>query len=374
MLKRSVTQTKTWTWGSATSVEQDILKDGYITHIDFSLEITPSATLAGAVQPDGPFRLINNFSIRGGSQMYFQLPAEQGGRLWHYMNRLMYRWLGHGGGVIAGGGPNLTMQPVLFSFHPGSRPIDPYTGLPNYFDLSAFIPGIEESSLTGKWETTANDVMDDTVTLTSAVLKATVYMVQGDPEEIIQEMLAQGVPMDPDTRLVALMTPSPDASVKATTATKSDYNEEFDIVTGGYLRGIGILAQDATATRPLRAADIVTEIAIKMPGIGTRLIEMDCEPLWCSQPPGSYLIANDGAVGGMISVAEGVFYLPLANRGIGPISKIYGLDMSQARTGDWKLGLTIYTYASGDDVLIFYDRLIPYTGMALRDAARRLLR
>mgnify|MGYP001603257576 CR=1 FL=1 len=184
MLKRTVTQTKSWTWGSATSVEEDILKDGYITHIDFSLEITPSATLAGASQPDGPFRPINNFTIKGGSQTYFQLPAEQGGRLWHYMNRLLYKWIGHGTAGIAN--PNLTFQPILFSYHPGSRPIEPHTVLPNYFDLSAFIPGIEETSLSGKWETTANDVLDDTVTLSSAVLKATIYLVMGDPEEIIR--------------------------------------------------------------------------------------------------------------------------------------------------------------------------------------------
>jgi hypothetical protein len=362
MIKRSVTQTDSWTWSASTNVEQDILKDGYITHIDFVVEITPSATLTGANQPDGLFRIIDNFTIKGGSQTYFTLPAEQGGRLWHYMARKLFGHIGHGSGAVAA--PTLTNIPVLFRWHPGSRPLLP-DGSVNFFDLTAFIPAIEESSLTGTWATTANTVLDDIVTISSATMKATVYMVQGEPEEIIREMMMQGVPIDLTGR-PALMTPAPTAEVFSTTATKSDYSEERDIPTGGYLRGIGFLAQDATATRPVRAPDELTEIAVKMPGIGARLVEVDCEPLWAGQPSGSNLEADDGAADFQQHAPEGVFYLPLKDRGVSALSREYGINLIPARTGDWKLGMTISTYASGDDILIYYDRLIPYTGKALR--------
>ena len=360
MIKRSITQTKSWTWAASSNVEEDIIKDGYITHIDFVVELTPAVALTGANQPDGPFRVIENFSIKGGSQTYFTLPAEQGGRLWHYMARSMFGHVGHGTGAITN--PNLTQQPILFRFHPGSRP-KLSDGSVNYFDLSAFIPAIEESSLTGTWATTqAADVIDDTNDISSAVMKATIYMVQGDPEEIRAEMAAQGV--------LALMTPSPTAEKFPHTATKADFSEERDLPTGGYLRGIGFLMQDAVATAttngPFRGPDEVTGIAIKMPGIGAKLVEVDTEALWTAQPAGSYLEVDDAALDGGIHCPGGVFYLPLKDRGITALGREYGLNLMGARTGDWKLGLTISTYASGDDSLIWYDRLIPYTGTALR--------
>lgn len=365
MIKRSVTQTNTWTWSASTDVEQDIIRDGYITHIDFVIELTPAAALTGANQPDGPFRMVQNFQIKGGSQTYFTLPAEQGGRLWHYMMRKLMGHIGHGVGAITA--PNLTQQPFLLRYHPGSRPLNP-DGSVNYFDMTAFIPAIEESSLTGTWTTTqAADVIDDTNDITSAVMKATIYMVQGSAAEIMAEIRAQGVQ--------ALMTTAPTAERFAHTATASAYSEERDIPTGGYLRGIGFLMQDAVATAttngPFRGPDEVTAIAVLMPGIGAKLVEVDTEALYTAQPSGSYLMVDDNVSGtaaytGGQFAPDGVFYLPLKDRGISPLSKEYGINLLGARTGDWKLGLTISTYASGDDSLIFYDRLIPYMGTALR--------
>lgn len=363
MLKRSVTQTKQWTWASATNVQEDLLRDGIITHIDFVLEITPSATLAGANQPDGPFRLIDNFTIKGGSHTYFTLPAEQGGRVWHYVMRKLMKHMGHGtAGITA---PNLLQEPIVFRFHPGSRPLLP-DGSVNFFDLTALIPALEESSLVGTWLTTANNVMDDVVTLTSAVMKATIYMLQGDPDEILAEMIAQGVPLDPTTGKPALLIPASEAEVFPTTATKSDYTEERNLPTGGFLRGIGILAQDATATRPLRASDVLTGIAVKMPKLSTRLVEQDFESLWTDQPSGSYLEADDAAIDGGQHVPNGVAYLPLRDRGISAMGREYGINMEGAGTGDWKIGMTIGTYASGDDVLLWYDKLVRYTGHWLK--------
>lgn len=363
MIKRSVTQTNTWTWGASSNVEQDLLKDGIITHIDFTVRITPSATLAAANQPDAPFRVIDNFSIRGGSQTYFTLPSEQGGRLWHYMMRQLMKHLGHGdAGVTA---PDLTYQPVMFRFHPGSRPLNP-DGSVNFFDMTAFIPAIEESSLKGTWLTTANTVLDDVVTISSAVMTATIYMIQGTPEEIMEEMAAQRVPIDPATGKPALLTPAPTAEVYPTTAAKSAYSLEHDVPTGCYLRGIGLLAQDATATRPLRSSDELTQVAIVMPAIGAKLVEQDFETLWLGQQHGTYLTADDAVSAGAVHAANGVAYLPLKDRGKSPMSREYGLNLLGTRTGDWKLGMTVATYASGDDILIYYDRLIPYSGSFLK--------
>jgi len=363
MIKTVITQNRTLTWAASSTIEQDILRDGIITHIDAVVEITPSATLAAANQPDGPFRVIDNFSIKGGSQTYFTLPSEQGGRLWHYMERQRFKHLGHGSGGITA--PNLTQQPVMFRIHPGSRPLNP-DGSVNYFDLSAFIPAIEESSLKALWLTTANSVLDDTVTISSAVMKLTIYMVKGTPEEIFQEMMRQGVPTNPATGRPALMVPAPSAEVFPTTATKSDFSEERDLPAGCFLRGIGILAQDATATRPLRASDEVTGVAIKMPGIGAKLVEVDFEALWLTQEHGTFLTADDAVSAGAVHVANGVAYIDLKKHGITDLGREYGINMIGSRNGDWKLGMTISTYASGDDILLLYDRLIPYNGSYLK--------
>jgi hypothetical protein len=363
MIKRVVTQNRTLTWVASSSVEQDILRDGIITHIDAVVELTPSATLAAANQPDGPFRVVDNFSIKGGAATYFTLPAEQGGRLWHYMERERFKHLGHGSGGITA--PNLTQQPIMFRIHPGSRPMNS-DGSINYFDLTAFIPAIEESSLKALWLTTANSVMDDTVTLSSAVMKLTIYMIQGTPEEIYQEMLKQRVPVNPATGRPALMVPAPSAEVFPTTATKGDFSEERDLPAGCFLRSIGILTQDATATRPLRASDEVTAIALKMPSIGSKLVEVDFEALWLAQQHGTFLTADDAVSTGAVHVANGVALIDLKKHGITDLGREYGINMINARNGDWKLGMTIGTYSSGDDVLLWYDRLIPYSGSYLK--------
>jgi hypothetical protein len=188
-------------------------------------------------------------------------------------------------------------------------------------------------------------------------MKATIYMVQGTPAEIMAEAKAQGV--------LALMTPSPTAEVYPASAIKSDYSDERDLPTGGFLRGIGILCQDATATRPQRAADQCIAIAVKMPGIGARLVEVDCEALWTAQDYAMFEVANDAVGLGAVHAPVGVFYLPLKDRGQSALGREYGINLLTARTGDWKLGMTVQTYTSGDSTLIWYDRLIPYVGTAL---------
>ena len=166
------TQTDTAAWAaSSAGISTDILRNGAITEIVASVEVTPSATLTAANAPDGLWRVIQNLSIQGGSQTYLTLPSQAppvGGTLLHYLNRYDGFGVGQPDGAIAA--PTHTYTPIHFVFHMGTRPRG-FFNRRNPYDLTAFIPSTLDNRLRAVWVTAGNTVMDDTVTISSAVMR-----------------------------------------------------------------------------------------------------------------------------------------------------------------------------------------------------------
>jgi|TARA_Y100000310_G_scaffold333983_1_gene412683 hypothetical protein len=371
--KITTTQTDSATWSADGTIGTDIERVGVITRIDITVEITPSATLVAANQPDGIFRLVQNFQLLGGSHTYFTLPADDGaeaGVLLHYLNMIDGFGPGHGpGGVTA---PSETYVPVNWVLHAGSRPRDSY-GRDNPFDLTAFVPAKQETQLRAEWRTSSNDVMDDTVTISSAVMRFTIHRVLGEEMEIREEMANQRVNLPPDVGVTG-MVPAWASRPHATGAATTDFDTETeDLPVGKFLKRIGILAQDATNTRTLRAGDEATEVAIKSPGSSESLLEANAEALASIVPYGSVLTADSGAaVNAAVATPsgadfnghapEGIIPIDLRPRGVTPYQRDYGWDLRRMNRGDLVLGFIISNRAAGDDLLILWEQYQTYHG------------
>lgn len=358
------TQTETAAWSaSSAGISTDLLRNGVITEIRPTVELTPSATLGGANQPDGLWRVIQNLEIRGGSQTYIALPSKTepvGGTLLHYLNRYDGYGLGHPISVITA--PQRTFTPITFVIHCGVRPRTLHGDL-NPQDLSAFIPTSPESRLRAIWVTGGDSVMDDTVNISSATLRFTIAQWLGSEAEVRGEMAAQGVILPSGAKC---MVPQWSAEIFSHTATRSDYSEERNLPTGGFLRRVVVVEQDDTTTegRGLRAGDQVTGVAIKLKD-GSVLKRVTVEQMLVNFPPANNVEADDAALDFGGFTANGIYVLNLASHV--PASrhphKEYGLNMAGFGVGEIKLGMTITTYASGDASAILYERLVPDMGL-----------
>ena len=375
--KKTQTQTSSGAWAADSRIATDIERVGVITRIDVNVEITPSATLTGANQPDGLFRLIQNITLLGGSHTYFNLPADdgcQGGTLLHYLNKMDGHGIGHSdGAVVAPVQAETNMNWVL---HPGARPRDIW-GRDDPFDLSAFIPASVESQLRAEWSTSGNDVMDDTVTIASAVARYTIHRILGTEGEIAEEMMNQGVHLPPGARG---MIPAWSSKVHGNAGTTTDFDsEQIDIVVGAYLARIAFLTQDATTIRTLRTGDTVTRVAIKVPKTSEDLYAAYTNYLVGHLEYGTNLTANSGSLesGGTEKMGvdfngaapQGIFVLDLRSRARSwtpqypdRVGRDYGLDLRNSQNTDYKLGLYIRTRAAGDDTLVLFQRYQTYHG------------
>lgn len=354
MLKKvKRTQTKYLTYAASTVVSEDLPRDGVITRIDAEVQVTPSATLVGANLPMGIWHIIDTLRLVGGGGMEYVGMGSGSllGRMIHGFNQYDFPELPFVGArdITA---PNTTFVPVMFRLHFGSKPKNAF-GRDNPFDLSAFVPAHRESSLRMEWGCPANTVIDGTVTITSAVMKLTVYMLLGTEQEIREEMVAQG--LDPNSPM------SPISSVESYvhTGTKSDLGQQFDCPMGGFLRRVGILAQDATAV-PVMSMDEITRVGLILAQLNERLIDVDFSALVTGQMPfGAMLLADEGgAVDTYLQTQKGIGILDLRQHG----NALYGMDCRNLKNGDVKLGVTIATYGAGDDSFYFYDRLAKING------------
>ena len=322
------TLTNTMTWAASSDITAiDLPREGLITQIDFNFAITMSAGLT-AVQPDGLFRICQNLKVEGeGGRSYLGLSGEQTSRLLAYLNMYDY-------GMSAITLQDGTTEYITLRFHPGNNPKDP-------FDTSIVIPAQDLSTLQAKWTTTANTVVDDTTTISSGTGYITVY-------EVLDEPTPAGV-----------MTPLSSTYTWAHDANYSDYSKEIDVQTGAYLRRMLMLVQDETATRPIRKDDEVVAVAVKLPKVGTRLIEMRWEALKAHAARSNHVTGSNfqeaDEVTGHMSIPDGVAVIDFRQFATNPMAAMYGLDLRNAQAGDVKLGLTVENYTSGDDTLIFYD-------------------
>jgi len=370
--KQSFTQPTVATWAASTLLSTALERIGVLTRIDVTSEITPSATLTGANQPDGLFRPLQNLNIRGSPSIYTDLPSlveGQGGTLLHYLNKADRHGLGHPDGAVTA--PSLTFTTVNHVIHCGTRPRS-RSGADNPFDMSAFIPASLESSLTAEWRTTPNTVMDDTVTISSAVQRYTLHRLLGTDAEIRAEIAQQKMEegwaypswVDSQGRAQAPtgMMPAWQANVTSPTATTTSFETlTIDLPHGNFVRRIAILAQDATATRALRAEDELTELAIVSRIAGNeRLLQIRTQYLNMHLEYGSNLEADDAALDFGNHVPKGIYIIPLHQYVSNPAWKEYGLNMRAAARGDMTIGTIINTNASGDDLLTLFEVYQPY--------------
>jgi len=261
--------------------------------------------------------------------------------------------------------------PVKLSFHAGVRP-KRRDGVDNKFDLSGFVPAGIESSPQVTWTTNPNTVLDDTVTLSSGVLTITAHRVLGTTADIEQAMANQGV-MDildlvrsgaegvlPNPLCTGFI-PAWGAQVQSPTATAADYSLELDAQLGGFLKRVSFIAQDATATRPIRAGDELTAIRFIVPEKGITVLAYDTERTMADGPFGDMQAADDlTSFGG--SAHTGVYPIDLRAYGPTTLEQIMGYDTRGRQTGYAKWGQTLRTNASGDDIGVLTERLLTYQG------------
>lgn len=378
MRNMSITQTVTLAWAGDTTIADDVERVGFITRVDIGIEITPSATLTGDNAIDGLFRLIQNFRIVGGSHVYMTLPADDaclGGTLLHYKSQLDGFGYGHRDGGIAA--PQSVVTPMVYPVHFGTRPFA--QGHENPFDLSAFIPAAHESQLRMEWTTSGNDVMDASVTITSAVLRLTIHRVSGTPDEIAAEMQNQGVVLPSGA---SGMVPAWTATIDSPTATTTDFDARVvNLPTGGYLKRILVGIQDATATRSIRASDELTRWSINSVRTNERLYQTFLMNELAKRLFGSNLTLDSGASESAGTSKFGADFNAHAVQGIGEIdlrvrpmeskgadgrmsnalTKEYGWNMSRAARGDFTIGEFLLTNAAGDDMLYLFERYQPYS-------------
>jgi hypothetical protein len=359
MRKIEQTQTDTTTWAvSSAGISTDIERLGVITRIACTAEITPSATLDAANAPHGLFRVVQNMRLEGGGFTYFTLPGDAGGlggTLWHYYNRQNMGVMGHASGDVAA--PSRSYVPVTFWWHPGSRPvINGYQQ--NEFDMTALIPALHDASLRAIWTTGPNSVLDASETLDSGTMRYTLYYIVGTNSEMQAEMRRQRVNLPVfDRGVPTAMVPNWHTITHAATATFSDYQQEHNIPTGGYLRQLWLVSQDDTATRPLMVSDEITGVKVMLPGQEVP-VQAYADHWNNSLFPGSGMDADDAAPDFQLHAPDGIIYKDFRNHA----HPDYGLNLEHVSSGSAKVGLTITTYASGDDHLMLFDKLHPYFG------------
>lgn len=372
--KESIQQTQQGTWAASTAVTIQLDRIGLVTRYETVVELTPSATAIGANQPDSFWRPFSNVQFLAGGLTYFMLPQDAGGEgavILHYLNKLDHFGEGFVYQLIVA--PSQTFYVPRLTFHAGVRPWR-RDGTQNLFDLTGFVPAGIESSPQITWNTTPNSVLDDTITISSAQMTVTAHRVLGTTADIQAEMAQQGV-----ADLIAAVQqgnegilanqlctgfiPSWYGQIESPTATAANYGSQLDMQLGGFITRVTALAQDATATRPIRGDDEVTQLNLTIPEKGVTIYQYNSELMDGKLPIGDFLVADDAATVLGWSPAPGAIYpVDLRPYGQTTIEQILGLDTRGRQSGYAKLGRTIATNASGDDILTLTERLLTYQG------------
>lgn len=329
----------TFTWAASTDVAVDLPTEGLITRVDFELYTTAGGAVSGALSTHGLWRAIEAFKIQGGGgKNYFSLSGKQMGMFWHFINLVDFPatcWKD----IVA------TSQYVKLRCHFGSRPRD-INGRDNPYDLTAAIPAMEETNLQAIWTTGAGaDTIDDAVDLSSGTINVTVYEVLGG-----EKVWSRMVPVS------SCYTYNP-------VGTKSGLGAKLDVPTGGFVRRIGINAQDDTALTSngrLCVDDQATEFAVQIPKLNIEPLYVRVRQLSQNNPrfDGSQVVNTPNTLSPW--AVEGFYILDLRQYD----NRDYGLDTRGFKTGDVKLAMTIDSYAAGgtEREYIWYDQVQPYGG------------
>lgn len=359
--KISLPQTTTATWAASSTIRTSLEREGVITRIVATAEITPSATIAAATSsPSGPYRVAQNLRIIGGGHTFVELPStgESGNSsvLLHYLNNEDFGGMPGFPDQQTIAAPNRTFHPVSFVLHMGCRPR--VNGVDNPFDLTGLIPARSITDLVAEWVTTANTILDDTVTLDSGLMRYTIYYVIGTHEQIVNEMVRQNaMPPMIDGKQPTAMLPAWIAETWASDGTYTDYNYGRNVPVGRYLKRMSILSQDATGTRALLANDEVTgvKLSVKLQDVFKSNLHTEA----ATMRKANFVVADDAVELGAGGHVKGTFIKDLRPYG----HPDYGLNFltgPASQVGAPRIGLTVTTQASGDDALFLYEGYVPW--------------
>jgi hypothetical protein len=338
---KRITTTSTWAENSALT-PVDLPREGIVTEVKVRFHVTVDTSLAtgaGCVDPDGLYRTLEYLEIVGdGGRTYLGAVGEQ-------MGRLLGLWNLYDFGCPMISLPDSATEDITFVFHPGSNPRDP-------FDMTAAIPAKALSTFQAKVHTSTDDEVINNTGSNDGIASGTFYY------EVSEVM---GVPVPP-----GLKTPLGSTFTWASDATYSDFSKEIDIPAGSFLRRIIMLVQDETAissgtsTGAVRKDDEVTGVRIKLPRAANKIVlEQNWEDLKVSCAKKNRIMGSPFAVADVehfqVGIPDGFVIVDLRDY----FDPIYGMDLTNYQTGDVKLGLTIGSRASGDDVIIYYDQLAP---------------
>ncbi len=350
--ERGITEilTDTGTWVASSDLSGvDLPRDGVITEVTIRAAMT--ATLTATALDDFWRRVIQGVRIQGdGGNSYLGMsgaPSAQLGvllGLWQEIVMGVPSIHSNGGGIaLAAVDVGSTVFVAEFKWHPGSNPTDP-------FDQSVVIPARALSNLQLLLSTPAAAVTDGSGNITGGIYSYEVSKVIG-------------APITPQT-----MVPDGATLGYAHTANYSDYSYDIDIPAGAYLRSIVIMINDDTATTPRRKDDEVTGIQIKIPKTGGYVLKQsiyEAKAAMMSRFRCAGVAGDVGPIGAIATtrpaptallniIPAGFVIIDLRPYG----HPLYGLDLRGYQTGDFKLGLTIENYASGDDTTIYWDRVL----------------
>jgi hypothetical protein len=348
---RRLTSSSTWA-ASSDLTPIDLPRDGFITDLKIRANIT--ATLTATAVDDYFRRVIQNIRIQGdGGRSYLGMGGTQ-------MSVLLSLWqeivsgqptIHSNGGGIALAAPDVgsTAFTSVFNFHPGSFPKE-------LFDMSAMIPAKKLSTLQALLTTTAAAVTDGAGNITAGTFNFEIAEVLPDRGDNFNQ----------------IMVPLGSTLTYAHTATYSDFGYTIDVPTGAFLRSILLCVRDDTATVPRRKDDEITALKLFKPKTGEVVFEQNIYELkqTMMQRFGCHGIAGDvGPIGAIATIRPA----PESIQGMVPAgfvvidlrmfgNPMYGLDLRGYQTGDYKLGLTIGSYAAGDSSTFYWDQLVPEAG------------
>lgn len=344
MKKRHSRIITTSTWVASSDLTPvNLPKEGLITEVGIRADIT--ATLTATAVADCTKRVIQNLKIQGdGGRAYLGMSGEQIPRLLNFLNECE-----HGCPFLhAPTDVGATEFKQSFVFHPGSNPKDP-------FDMSVVIPAQALATLQILLSTTAAAVTDAAGVITAGTFYYWINQVLGIP-----------VPR-------GIMTPMGSTLVWPADATYSDYSKKIEVPGGAWLRRILILVQDETATVPVRKDDQVTGLKLELPKAPMDIIEATWEDLkvLTAKRYGLSQWEQEGVLGAVATTRPGYDGQAILPAGLviidlrdfagydGLFHPIYGMNLTKFQTGDVKLGLTIGSRTAGDDVIIYWDQLVP---------------
>lgn len=347
------TKVNTLAWAASSNQTMQLSNSGFITQLDLLCSVTLSATAAADLATFGLWRFVQNLTVQGGSgKVYFSMSGVQMGVLLHALN--LYDYPGKTFREIVG-----TTQKFLFRMHFGTRPRDSY-GRENPYDLTSAIPAMDETTVNLIWGTTGDDVMDDTITISSGTMEVIEYRAL--PVNPAQESSVKYLKNAAGNPVASkLMIPVSSSESYDPGATKSNNSGVRYVPSGNWVKRIGIAAQDDTAVGsfgPLFVSDQLTYLALKYNKANVPIVDnLDVAALQLSESKFDGMEVVDTPNVQSPWAPAGLYVLDLRQVGDSPD---FGIDARTYGSNDLQLGLTIGSYAAGEVEQIFYEQYQPY--------------